>query len=177
MEAPLKTDPEKNDVGTTARSSAENFEQATATIPNEISSDAVPEILAPGQEAEGWPIWDVQQITSLPFFLLSKRYGEFWELDNDEKTAVARAWKPVLDRYLPLKGESELGTAAIVTLAIMAPRLVTTDWKNPKRKGNGKPTAPVSTVTAGSGESPASSESENRERVPAWGIFSEVHDA
>jgi hypothetical protein len=114
----------------------------------------------------------VQQIASLPFFFLSKRYGDLWELEDDEKTAIARAWKPVLDRYLPLKGDTELGTAAIVTLAIMAPRLVTTDWKNPKKR-----TAPASTATAGSMASPASSESASPEKVPGWGIFSEVHDA
>lgn len=158
--------------GTTGSSSAEHFDAHTANIPALISAED-PEILSPGQSDKpietGWPMFDLQQIVGLPFFLLKRRYGEVWEVDEEETEAVARAWKPILDKYLPLD-ETELGTALLVTAAILGPRILVTDWDKPKDK---KPTPPGNTKTAASGASPASSERENPESQPGWAVFSE----
>jgi hypothetical protein len=160
--------------GTTGRSSdlpadVEHFDAHTASIP-EVISGGDPEIIPPGQESAaetGWPVWDVQQIVTLPFFFLKKRYGDIWEIEDDEAERVAKAWKPLLDKYLPLE-ETELGTALLVTLAIVGPRALMTDWEKGK-----KPTPPASTKTAGSTASPASSAKGNQENQAEWGPFSE----
>jgi hypothetical protein len=162
--------------GTTGRSSdassdVGHFDAHTASIP-EVISGGEPEIIPPGQESKtaaaetGWPLWDVQQILRLPFFFLKKRYGELWEIDDEEAEYLAKTWKPLLDKYLPLE-ETELGTALLVTLAIVGPRAMMTDWEKGK-----KPTPPASTKTAGSTGSPASSAKENPENQAEWGVFS-----
>lgn len=157
--------------GTTGSSSAEHFDAHTAQIPDVISAGE-PEVIAPGQPEKpietGWPVFDVQQIVELPFFLLKRRYGEVWEIDEQESAAVARAWKPILDKYLPLE-ETELGTALLVTLAIVGPRILVTDWDKGKTK---KPTPPANTKTAASGGSPVSSEKEKAASQSEWGVFS-----
>lgn len=157
--------------GTTVHSSGvEHFDAHTARIP-EVIGGGKGEVIPPG-EAEpidtGWPVFDVQQLAALPFFLLKRRYGEIWEVDDEETAAVARAWKPILDRYLPLE-ESELATALLVTAAIVGPRVILTDWA--KGKNGKKPTPPASTQTAGSTASPSSSESGKAESQPEWEIL------
>jgi hypothetical protein len=156
----------------TGSSSAEHFDAHTANIPDVISAEE-PEIIAPGQPDKpietGWPVWDVQQIVTLPFFLLERRYGELWKIDDEESQRVASAWKPLLDKYLPLE-ETELGTALLVTAAILGPRILLTDWDKGKGK---KPIPPANTKTAESGASPASSEKENPANQAGWAVFSE----
>jgi hypothetical protein len=157
-------------------SDAGKFEEQTATIPETIAAPEG-EVIPPGEPAaaleNGWPIFDVQQILALPFFLLSRRYGELWRLDEEEEQHLARAWKPILDRYLPLD-DSEWATAALVTLAIIGPRALQTDWD----KGEKKPAAAASstprasTRTAASGESVSISGSGKAESPQEWGVFS-----
>lgn len=160
----------ENPSGTVPSSDAARFDAHTASIPELISAEE-PEVIPPGQESKvetGWPVFDVQQIAALPFFLLKRRYGELWEVDDEETAAVAKAWKPILDRYLPLE-ESELATALLVTAAIVGPRVIMTDWE----KANGKkPTPPASTRTGGSTASPATSENENPANQAGWDVIS-----
>lgn len=161
----------ENPGSTDPSSDPARFDAHTASIPELISAEE-PEVIPPGQESKvetGWPVFDVQQIAALPFFLLKRRYGELWEVDDEETQAIAKAWKPILDRYLPLE-ESELATAALVTAAILAPRILMTDWQSP---ANGKkPTPPASTKTAGSTASPATSENENPANQAGWDVIS-----
>lgn len=160
--------------GTTVSSSAEHFDAHTASIPEVIASAEDPEVIPPGPAPPidtGWPIFDLQQIVGLPFFLLKRRYGEIWEVDDEETKTVARAWKPILDKYLPLE-ETAIGTAVLVTLAIVGPRVLMTDWQQGKKTAGKKPTPPASTKTAASTESPVSSEKENPANPPEWGVFS-----
>lgn len=158
--------------GTTGNSSADHFDAHTANIPDVISPD---EVIPPGGEPAaapietGWAVSELEMIAGLPFFLLKRRYGDAWEIDDEETHAIARAWKPVLDRYFPTD-ETDLGTALIVTAAVLAPRLMMTDWN---QKPNGKkPTQPANTRTAASGASPVSSEKGNPENPQEWGVFS-----
>lgn len=162
-------------------SSVAHFDEQTAAIPETISGAAAVEgeVIPPGQtgdEETGWPIFDVQQIFALPFFFLSRRYGELWRLDHDEEAALARAWKPILDRYLPLE-ETALGTALLVSLAVIGPRALQTDWEKAKKKtaGAAQPnsTPRASTKTAASGESVSTSENGKAENHPAWAAFSD----
>lgn len=159
--------------GTTVPSSgAEHFDAHTAQIPNEIRSDEEPEIIPPGQsdqEEAGWPVWDVQQILALPFFFLEKRYGDLWELEDKEAAHLAKCWKPLLDKYLPLD-DTELGTALLVTLAILGPRLMLTEWKKPPEK---KPTAPASTKTPASTGSPSTSANVSPVNPAEWDLLSD----
>lgn len=138
-----------------------------------IDSQPAPEILPPGQQAKppdmGWPIYDLKLIGGLPFFLLARRYGELWRLDNEELETLAQAWKPVLDRYLPLEN-TMWGTAALITLAMVGPRAMQTDWSKGKKSNS---TPPVNTKTAAGGESSATSESGSQERPPEWDVISE----
>jgi len=170
MEKKLQPEPG----GSIGSSSAEHFDAHTANIPDLISTED-PEIIAPGQPEKpietGWAVSELQMIVGLPFFLLQRRYGEIWEIDDEETHAVARAWKPVLDRYLPTE-ETELGCALLVTAAILAPRLMATDWDQGKNGNRRKQTPPASTRTAASGGSPVSSEKENPENPAEWGVFS-----
>lgn len=161
----------ENPGSTDPSSDAARFDAHTASIP-EVITGQDPEILPPGKPdpiETGWPVFDVQQIAALPFFLLRRRYGELWEVDDEETQAIAKAWKPILDRYLPLE-ESELATALLVTAAIVGPRVIMTDWK-PGTNGK-KPTPPASTKTAGSTASPATSENENPENQAGWDVIS-----
>jgi hypothetical protein len=155
------------------------FDQQTAQIPNEINSDAPePEIIPPGQESAaeaGWPIWDVQQILTLPFFFLERRFGDLWELDEKESAYLAKGWKPILDKYLPLE-ETELGTALLVTLAVLGPRIMMTDWnKKPEKKAaeEKKSTQQASTKTAASTGSPSTSGNGSPVNPAEWDLLSD----
>lgn len=156
------------------------FDEHTAQIPNEINSDQEPEIIPPGQqsaaeqEETGWPVWDVQQIFTLPFFFLEKRYGDLWELDEKESAHLAKTWKPLLDKYLPLE-DTELGTALLVTLAVLGPRLMMTDWKKkPEKKADAKnPTAPANMKTPASTESPSTSGNGSPVNPAEWDLLSD----
>jgi hypothetical protein len=163
----------QNQSGTTVPSSdaEQNFDAHTAQIPNEISSDEEPEIIPPGQEfAEtGWPVSEVETIVGLPFFLLEKRYGETWEIDDKEQTHLAKSWKPILDKYLPTEN-SEIGTALLVTLVLVAPRLMMTDWKKAPEK---KSTAPANTKTAASTASPSTSANASPVNPAEWDLLSD----
>lgn len=171
----MQKKPHNGSPGTTGSSSAEHFDAHTANIPGVITPDEViPPGGAPAAEPieTGWKVSELNLIVSLPFFLLKRRYGDTWEIDDDEADAIARAWKPVLDRYLPIE-ETELGTALLVTAAVLAPRILTTDWDQQGKKENPKkPTPPASTKTAASTASPVSSEKENPANPPEWGVFS-----
>jgi hypothetical protein len=162
--------------GTIAPSSAERFDEHTASVPAQIGSEVEPEILPPGppdpEPEEGWPKWDVQQIIELPFFFLGRRLGDLWKLDEEESERFARALKPVLDRYLPLK-ETELGTLALVALAIVGPRLLSTDWEKLKRSKAEKAKPATSTKTAGSTGSPSSPGSVAQANPAEWEPFAD----
>jgi len=143
----METNRPNGNPGTTGKYSAEHFDAHTANIPDVISPVSPDEVIPPGQESAqpidtGWPVFDVQQILALPFFLMKRRYGDLWEVDDEETGAMARAWKPILDRYLPLE-ETELGTALLVTAAILGPRILTTDWEKGKKAKDKKPTPPA----------------------------------
>lgn len=164
--------------GTTGPSSAdadvERFDSYSAAVPDAIGGEA--EFLPPEGEAEasGWPVWNIQQIATLPFLFLAKRYGEQWELDASESLKFATSWKPILDRYVPLeKTGSDWGTALLVTLAIVAPRAIATDWEKQPVKAETKAAPTASTKTAGSTASRPSSASGAPGSQPEWDPFSE----
>jgi hypothetical protein len=158
--------------GTTDRSS-DRFDQATAAVPGEIGGEPIEgEVIPPGQESKaepdtGWPVYDLKLIGGLPFFILARRYGDLWELDDKELDTLARAWKPMLDRYLPLEN-TEWGTALLVSLAIVGPRAQMTDWKKGKKPNS---TPPGNTRTAASGESSATSGNVSQEKPPEWDLL------
>jgi hypothetical protein len=174
-----------NGHGTTGQS-FDNFDQHSSGVPDEILPPPPPaEILAPepppGKPAagggsppdEGWPLWDVEQIFALPFFFLSRRFGEIWELEQKEQTALARAWKPILDRWLPLK-ETAVGTALLVTAALVGPRVVMTDWK---KRPPEKSTRPENTATAASSGASVSSANADPGKPQKWVDFREEFPA
>lgn len=164
--------PEKSPGTTDLSSNVERFDAHTASIPDVLSAED-PEILPPGaaEPAEtGWPISEVETIVGVPFFFLKKRYGEQWELADDEAAHLAKVWKPILDRYLPTE-ETELGTALLVTLVLCAPRAMETDWSKGKTSGKNL-TPPANTKTAVSTASPATSASANPEKAAEWDVMS-----
>jgi hypothetical protein len=163
--------------GTTGKSSVEHFDNYSAAVPDEIRGD--PEILPPEAEPveTGWPVWNIQQIATLPFYVLGKRYGDQWALDSEESLKFATAWKPLFDRWLPTE-QSDLGMALLVTLAIVAPRVISTDWEAvKKREGKKEPNPKESTKTAGSTASPSSSGNAKAEKVPEWEPFAAASGA
>lgn len=163
----------KDSTSSTAGESRESrFDTFSAAVPDSIGGQ--PEVLSPETETaeSGWPVWNVEQIASLPFLYLAKRYGAQWELDGEELSRFATAWKPILDRYLPLEAQqSDLGTAIFITLAIVGPRALATDWKPIKPATREAQTA--STKAAGSTESPSSLGSAKAGSQPEWDPFSQ----
>ena len=83
---------EPTNPGTTVPSSGvEHFDAHTARIPDAISAGEG-EVIPPGAPEPietGWPVFDVQQIVALPFFSKT-RYGELWDVDDEETAAVAQ---------------------------------------------------------------------------------------
>jgi len=161
--------------GTTGNSS-DHFEEFTASIPDVIEAPAgevLPPGAAPGGPGEAppgepgsWEQWDVEQIVSLPFFFLAKKYGEMWELGEKEKTNLGRVWCRILDKVLPLDNPvtGPWASAALCTAAEVGPRVMCTDWKSTPKKQT------VSTSTVGSTESPSSPASGEAAKPEDWEV-------
>lgn len=168
------------DPSSESSSVASFFDHQTETIPETIGG-AQPEILPPAGAAgagipeTGWAVDDLGNALSLTFFLLSKRLGEHWELDDDEANRFGRAWKPILDRYCPTN-ESIWAAPVVATLAIVGSRAIQTDWKKEKQPDK-KPQQTASTAMPASGESPLNSGKEAAANQLEWDPFSESRSA
>jgi hypothetical protein len=160
--------------GTNGNSLVEEFDAHTASIPDAIGGEQPEaEILSPDSIPEleaGWSVETVGHLCSLPFFLLSRRFGDFWELDGKETEVIARAWKPLLDRWLPSES-SELAAAVVVLVAVLTPRVMLTNWEGKPDKAK-KPAQAVNTSTAASGASRSTSENAGAAKAADWEPFS-----